>query len=192
MHIKRPWAGGGDPRRARAAQPTRRSDDRGADHRRVFGALLRAPARAPRPGRGRPRGYAAKRADGRVTDPWGLVRHRQHHSPVCADVRAARSAAREAHLRVPLCRGAAHTRRAGPARGSIAPRCDARREAARALWTWTKLVWREAERVIGRPLDREVDEAEMLAAIDRMYMVPSGRLQAPGERRTAEGTVEYE
>ncbi len=66
------------------------------------------------------------------------------------------------------------------------------RRAARALWTWTKLAWREAERVMGRPLDREVDETEMLAAIDRMYMVPSGSLQAPGERRTAEGTVEYD
>ena len=45
---------------------------------------------------------------------------------------------------------------------------------------------------MGRPLDREVDEAEMLAAIDRMYMVPSGSLQAPGERGTAEGTVAYD
>ncbi len=43
------------------------------------------------------------------------------------------------------------------------------RRAARALWAWTKYVWREAERVIGQPLDIEVDEAGLLAAIDRMY-----------------------
>ena len=43
------------------------------------------------------------------------------------------------------------------------------RRAARALWTWTKFVWREAERVIGQPLGLEVDEVEMWAAIDRMY-----------------------
>lgn len=44
------------------------------------------------------------------------------------------------------------------------------RRAAHALWTWTKYVWREAERVIGQPLEVEVDEANMLAAIDRMYV----------------------
>lgn len=43
------------------------------------------------------------------------------------------------------------------------------RRAARALWAWTKHVWREAERVIGAPLEVEVDEEGMLAAIDRMY-----------------------
>jgi hypothetical protein len=43
------------------------------------------------------------------------------------------------------------------------------RRAARALWTWTRHVWREAERVIGAPLEVEVDEEAMLAAIDRMY-----------------------
>jgi len=43
------------------------------------------------------------------------------------------------------------------------------RRAARALWAWTRYVWREAERVIGAPLEVEVDEAGMLAAIDRMY-----------------------
>jgi len=51
--------------------------------------------------------------------------------------------------------------------------CDLSREenrrAARALWVWTKCVWREAERVIGAPLEVEVDEAGMLAAIDRLY-----------------------
>ena len=43
------------------------------------------------------------------------------------------------------------------------------RRAARALWRWTKYVWREAERVIGQPLGIELDEAGILAAIDRMY-----------------------
>ena len=43
------------------------------------------------------------------------------------------------------------------------------RRAARALWTWTKFVWSEAERVIGQPLDLEIDELAMWAAIDRMY-----------------------
>jgi predicted nucleotidyltransferase len=51
--------------------------------------------------------------------------------------------------------------------------CDLSREenrrAAQALWAWTKYVWREAERVIGAPLEVEVDEEGMLAAIDRMY-----------------------
>ena len=46
---------------------------------------------------------------------------------------------------------------------------DENRRAARALWEWTKLVWRETERVIGQPLGLEVDEVELLAAIDRMY-----------------------
>jgi hypothetical protein len=43
------------------------------------------------------------------------------------------------------------------------------RRAARAQWEWTKYVWREAERAIGAPLEVQVDEAGMLAAIDRMY-----------------------
>lgn len=46
---------------------------------------------------------------------------------------------------------------------------DENRRAARALWEWTTFVWREAERVIGQPLGLEVDEAALLAAIDRMY-----------------------
>ena len=46
---------------------------------------------------------------------------------------------------------------------------DENRRAAQALWEWTKFVWREAERVIGQPLDLEVDEVELLAAIDCMY-----------------------
>ena len=49
------------------------------------------------------------------------------------------------------------------------PTREENRRAARALWAWTKHVWREAERVIGQPLDLEVDEAGMLTAIDRMY-----------------------
>lgn len=51
--------------------------------------------------------------------------------------------------------------------------CDLSREenlrAAQALWAWTKYVWREAERVIDQPLEVGIDEAGMLAAIDRMY-----------------------
>jgi hypothetical protein len=43
------------------------------------------------------------------------------------------------------------------------------RRAARALWEWTKYVWRAAERAIGAPLEVQVDEEGMLAAIDRMY-----------------------
>jgi hypothetical protein len=43
------------------------------------------------------------------------------------------------------------------------------RRAARALWAWTKYVWGEAERVIGAPLEVDVDEEGMLAAIDRLY-----------------------
>ena len=43
------------------------------------------------------------------------------------------------------------------------------RRAARALWAWTKYVWCEAEGVVGAPLEVEVDEEGMLAAIDRMY-----------------------
>ena len=46
---------------------------------------------------------------------------------------------------------------------------DENRRAARALWTWTKFVWSEAERVIGQPLGLAIDEVEMWAAIDRMY-----------------------
>lgn len=42
------------------------------------------------------------------------------------------------------------------------------RRAARALWAWTTYVWREAERVIGQPLDLKIDEAGLLDAIERM------------------------
>jgi hypothetical protein len=43
------------------------------------------------------------------------------------------------------------------------------RRAARALWTWTRHVWAEAERVLGEPLDISIDEAGLLAAVDRIY-----------------------
>ena len=46
---------------------------------------------------------------------------------------------------------------------------DENRRASHALWAWTRYVWREAERVIGAPLEVAVDEQGMLAAIDRMY-----------------------
>jgi hypothetical protein len=49
------------------------------------------------------------------------------------------------------------------------PTREENRRAARALWTWTRHVWREAERVIGQPLGIELDEEGLLAAIDRMY-----------------------
>lgn len=49
--------------------------------------------------------------------------------------------------------------------------CELSREenhrAARAHWEWVKYVWREAERVIGAPLGIEIDEAGLLAVIDR-------------------------
>lgn len=43
------------------------------------------------------------------------------------------------------------------------------RRAARALWAWTRYVWAEAERVLGEPLGISVDEAGLLAAVDRIY-----------------------
>jgi hypothetical protein len=43
------------------------------------------------------------------------------------------------------------------------------RRSARALWAWTRHVWREAEHTIGQPLDIVIDEEAMLAAIERMY-----------------------
>jgi hypothetical protein len=41
--------------------------------------------------------------------------------------------------------------------------------AARALWQWTRYVWQEAERRLGRSLLIEVDEAALLSAVDRIY-----------------------
>ena len=49
------------------------------------------------------------------------------------------------------------------------PTREENRRAARALWAWTRHVWREAERVIGQPLGLVLDEDGMLAAIDRLY-----------------------
>lgn len=43
------------------------------------------------------------------------------------------------------------------------------RRATLALYKWIKHVWREAERVLGQPLDLHVDEASLLAALDAMY-----------------------
>ena len=43
------------------------------------------------------------------------------------------------------------------------------RRAAYALWAWTVYVWREAETVLDRPLEVSVDEAELLAAVERIY-----------------------
>jgi hypothetical protein len=43
------------------------------------------------------------------------------------------------------------------------------RRASRALWNWTRLVWQEAERRLGRSLLIEVDEASLLTAVDRLY-----------------------
>jgi hypothetical protein len=46
---------------------------------------------------------------------------------------------------------------------------DENRRAARALWDWIVFVWRETERVLGQPLGLEVNEVELLAAINRIY-----------------------
>ncbi len=43
------------------------------------------------------------------------------------------------------------------------------RRAAHALWEWTRYVWEEIERHLGRSLRIEVDEAALLAAVDRIY-----------------------
>jgi len=43
------------------------------------------------------------------------------------------------------------------------------RRAARALWDWTRYVWEEAERCLGRSLMIQVDEAELLLAVERNY-----------------------
>jgi hypothetical protein len=43
------------------------------------------------------------------------------------------------------------------------------RRASRALWNWARLVWQETERHFGRSLLIQVDEAALLAAMDRLY-----------------------
>ncbi len=49
------------------------------------------------------------------------------------------------------------------------PGRDEVRRAARALWDWTRHVWAEAERELGAPLEIAIDEAGLLAAVDRIY-----------------------
>jgi hypothetical protein len=48
------------------------------------------------------------------------------------------------------------------------PRRDEVRRAGRAMWTWTRYVWAEAERQLG-PLDLTIDDEELLAAVDALY-----------------------
>jgi hypothetical protein len=43
------------------------------------------------------------------------------------------------------------------------------RRATRALWAWTRYVWQEAERRLGRSLLIQVDEAALFCAVDRLY-----------------------
>jgi hypothetical protein len=43
------------------------------------------------------------------------------------------------------------------------------RRAARALWDWTRYVWQQAERRLGRSLLIQVDETALLSAVDRLY-----------------------
>jgi hypothetical protein len=46
------------------------------------------------------------------------------------------------------------------------------RRAARALWAWTRHVWAEAERGLGRGLGVAVAEAALVAAVDALYEAP--------------------
>jgi hypothetical protein len=50
-----------------------------------------------------------------------------------------------------------------------APAREEVRRAARALWVWTRHVWAEAERVLEARLEITLDEAALLAAVDRIY-----------------------
>jgi hypothetical protein len=50
-----------------------------------------------------------------------------------------------------------------------APTRDEVRRAGRALWMWNRYVWAEAEQVLGEPLGLSIDEAGLLAAVDRIY-----------------------
>ncbi len=43
------------------------------------------------------------------------------------------------------------------------------KRTARALWAWTRYIWQEAERRLGRSLMIQVDEAALLSAVDRLY-----------------------
>jgi hypothetical protein len=51
----------------------------------------------------------------------------------------------------------------------VAPTREEVRRAARALWDWTRHVWGEAERILGRPLAITADEAGLLAAVQQVY-----------------------
>ena len=48
---------------------------------------------------------------------------------------------------------------------------DEVRRAATALWNWTRYVWREVERTLGRSLELEFNERAMLQAIDNVYSI---------------------
>jgi hypothetical protein len=50
-----------------------------------------------------------------------------------------------------------------------APTRDEVRRAARALWSWTRHVWAESERALGARIEIPIDEAALLAAVDRIY-----------------------
>jgi hypothetical protein len=50
---------------------------------------------------------------------------------------------------------------------------DEVRRAATDLWSWTRYVWREVERTLGRSLEIEFDERAMLQAIDNVYSIPT-------------------
>jgi hypothetical protein len=43
------------------------------------------------------------------------------------------------------------------------------RRAARALWTWTRHVWVESERILGKALTVTIDEARFLIAVGSIY-----------------------
>lgn len=43
------------------------------------------------------------------------------------------------------------------------------RRAARALWRWTRHVWHQGELTLGRSLEIRIDDAGLLAAVERIY-----------------------
>jgi Nucleotidyltransferase domain len=64
---------------------------------------------------------------------------------------------------------AAHEQVLMTAAWPVAPARDEVRRAARGLWSWTRYVWAEAERATGAPIEIAVAEAELMAAVDRIY-----------------------
>jgi hypothetical protein len=50
-----------------------------------------------------------------------------------------------------------------------APTREEVRRAAGALWSWTRHVWEEAERVLDGPLEIRLDEGSLRAAVERIY-----------------------